>query len=115
MAQAVYKIMTKAQWVEFEGSKTFSGASIDLVDGYIHLSTASQMRETAAKHFGGQAGLMLVALAGDNLGTALKFEPSRGGELFPHLYAPLLLGQVLWAKPLPLDDAGKHVFPETEQ
>jgi uncharacterized protein (DUF952 family) len=115
MAQEVYKIMTEAQWIEFEASKTFSGASIDLVDGYIHLSTASQMRETAARHFGGQTDLILVAFPGDNLGTALKYEPSRGGELFPHLYAPLLLEQVLWAKPLPLDEAGKHVFPETEQ
>lgn len=115
MEKNVYKIMTDAQWAEFSAKGVFAGASIDLNDGYIHLSTASQVRETAARHFGGQSNLMLIAIAGEKLGAALKHEVSRGGELFPHLYTSLTLEQVLWAKPLPLDSAGKHVFPETSK
>ncbi len=115
MEKDIYKIMTNAQWAEFSAKGVFTGASIDLNDGYIHLSTASQVRETAAKHFGGQNNLMLVAIVGEKLGTALKFEVSRGGELFPHLYSSLTLEHVLWAKPLPLGATGLHVFPETGQ
>ncbi len=115
MAQIVYKIMNKAQWADFEAKGLFAGASIDLTDGFIHLSTDSQMRETAEKYFAGQDDLMLVAAAGERLGDALKYEVSRGGDLFPHLYAPLALYMVLWAKPIPLDAEGKHVFPEISQ
>ncbi len=112
MTKIIYKIMSKAQWGDFKANCVFTGAEIDLADGYIHLSTGTQVLETAAKHFAGQNDLMLVAVAGDRLGDAMKFEVSRGNDLFPHFYAPLRRQHVLWAKPLVLDANGKHVFPE---
>ena len=81
-------------------------------DGYIHFSTGEQVAETAARHFAGAADLVLVAVAAAALGPALKWEPSRGGALFPHLYGALPLDAVLWVKPLPLGADGRHVFPE---
>ena len=87
-----------------------AGAPIDLADGYIHFSTAAQVAETAAKHFFGQSGLVLVAIDPQTLGPALKWEVSRGGALFPHLYASLATADALWAKPLPLDAEGRHDF-----
>ena len=89
----------------------FKGAGIDINDGFIHFSTAQQAAETAAKHFAGQAGLVLVAVDAEKIGAALKWEVSRGGQLFPHLYASLPIRDVAWAKPLPLGPDGKHVFP----
>ena len=89
----------------------FAGAAIDLQDGYIHFSTAAQAQETAAKHFRGQAELVVLEIDGATLGDALKWEPSRGGALFPHLYGPLGLYSVLRVDPLPLGADGKHVFP----
>ena len=80
----------------------FTGALIDVTDGFIHFSTASQAAETARRHFAGQADLLLVAIDADRLGAALRYEASRGGDLFPHLYAPLELSAVRWVKPLPL-------------
>ncbi len=105
----IYKIATADQWREAEGAGRFEGAPVDLADGFIHFSTAEQTRETAAKHFAGQSGLVLAALDADALGDALKWEVSRGGALFPHLYRPFELKEVLWAKPLPLLD-GAHDF-----
>lgn len=107
----VYKILRSAEWTAFEASGVTDGAPVDLADGYIHLSTASQAPETAAKHFAGGEGLWLLAVATDGLGGDLRWEPSRGGQLFPHLYAPLRRAHVVWAKPLPLGPDG-HVFPE---
>ena len=86
------------------------GAPIDLSDGYVHFSTAQQAAETAAKHFAGVDGLLLLAVDGDGLGDLLKWEVSRGDALFPHLYRALRLSDVLWAKPMPLVD-GVHQFP----
>ncbi|AYG65139.1 MULTISPECIES: DUF952 domain-containing protein [unclassified Rhizobium] len=108
----VYKIVPDALWQQARQTGVFHGAAIDLTDGFIHFSTAKQARETAARHFAGQTGLLLVAIDGEALGDKLVFEPSRGGDLFPHLYAPLPLSAVLWEKPLPLGDDGAHVFPE---
>lgn len=109
----IYKIVPEELWLEARAAGRFDGAAIDLADGYIHFSTAAQARETARRHFHGQTGLLLVAVAATSLGEALKFEPSRGGDLFPHLYGPLDLAAVLWEKPLPLDAAsGLHRFPE---
>ena len=108
----VYKIVPDALWQEARQTGIFHGAAIDLTDGFIHFSTAAQARETAARHFAGQKGLLLVAVDGMSLGDKLVFEPSRGGDLFPHLYAPLPLSAVLWEKPLPLGADGAHVFPE---
>jgi uncharacterized protein (DUF952 family) len=112
MSSIIYKIVPATLWQDALNRGEFKGASIDLTDGYIHLSTAEQARETAARHFAGQDGLVLVAVDAEKLGDKLVFEPSRGGDLFPHLYGPLTLDSVLWAKPLPLDADGNHVFPE---
>jgi uncharacterized protein (DUF952 family) len=111
MTNIIYKICPEALWREAEKAGRFEGAPIDLADGYIHFSTAGQATETAAKHFAGQADLLLVAVDARPLGGALKWEVSRGGALFPHLYAPLDLSAVLWVKPLPIGADGMHVFP----
>ena len=111
MAKVIYKICPEALWREAEKVGRFDGAPIDLADGYIHFSTAEQVGETAAKHFAGQTDLLLVALEAGPLGEALTWEASRGGALFPHLYAPLDPSAALWVKPLPLGADGSHVFP----
>lgn len=111
MRQIIYKICPEALWRQAETSGVFTGAPVDLADGFIHFSTAEQVRETAAKHFAGQDGLLLVAIDEARLGPALKYEVSRGGALFPHLYAPLDLQAVAWVKPLPLGAGGAHEFP----
>jgi uncharacterized protein (DUF952 family) len=85
---------------------------IDFQDGYIHFSTGTQVRETARLHFAGQEDLVLVAVDAVPLGEALKYEASRGGDLFPHLHAPLDLAAVLFVKPLPLGPDGRHMFPD---
>jgi uncharacterized protein (DUF952 family) len=108
----IYKIVPESLWQEARAAGVFRGAAIDLTDGYIHFSTAPQARETAARHFAGQAGLLLVAVEAAVLGDALVFEPSRGGDLFPHLYGALPLSAVLWEKLLPLGADGMHEFPE---
>lgn len=108
----IYKIVTRGQWAEAEKTGRFDGAPVDHADGFIHLSAADQVRETAAKHFGGQSDLLLVGVEAEKLGSALKWETSRGGALFPHLYSPLDLAMVEWVKDLPLGPDGKHVFPE---
>ncbi|HSX59585.1 MAG TPA: DUF952 domain-containing protein [Tahibacter sp.] len=107
----VYKIVAASQWEDAERTGAFAGSEVDTRDGFIHLSTSEQARQTAALHFNGQAGLLLVAVDAEALGDALKYEPSRGGALFPHLYAPLSTASVRWVRPLPLDVAGNHVFP----
>lgn len=112
MTRIVYKIVPDTIWQQARMSGVFEGAAIDLADGYIHFSTATQARETAARHFSGQQGLLLVAVDADRLGDSLKFEPSRGGDLFPHLYATLTMDAVLWERPLPLGAGGDHIFPE---
>jgi uncharacterized protein (DUF952 family) len=108
----IYKIVPQPLWAKAEKTGVFEGAAIDLTDGYIHFSTAPQVAKTAALHFAGQNDLLLVAVDGGKLGELLKFEPSRGGDLFPHLYATLPLDTVLWATPMPLGPGGIHVLPE---
>jgi uncharacterized protein (DUF952 family) len=112
MAITIYKICAAALWREAARERCFRGAAIDARDGFIHFSTAAQVAETAAKHFAGAADLVLVAVDARALGTALRWEPSRGGALFPHLYGVLALDAVLWVKPLPLGADGRYVFPE---
>ena len=107
----IYNICSEALWREAE-RVGFAGAAIDLEDGYIHFSTAAQAPETAARHFGGQGDLVLVAIDAGALGDGLRWEPSRGGDLFPHLYGALRLDAVRWVRPLPLGADGRHVFPE---
>jgi len=109
--KTIYKIVPRELWQEARTAGPFKGASIDLKDGYIHFSTAAQAIETARLHFTGQADLLLIAVDATLFGEALKWEASRGGDLFPHLYADLPLDAVLWEKPLALGDDGLHVFP----
>jgi uncharacterized protein (DUF952 family) len=108
----IYKICDVGLWAAAERAGRFEGAPVDLADGYIHFSTAGQVAETAARHFAGMDDLVLVAVDDARLGPALRYEPSRGGALFPHLYGVLGMDAVLWVKPLPLGPDGRHVFPE---
>ena len=114
MTHLIFKIAPRALWQAAEAKGVFDGAPIDHTDGYIHFSTADQAVETAAKHFAAQHDLVLVAVEADRLGAALKYEVSRGGDLFPHLYASLPLAAVAWVKPLPLGADGRHQFPEMQ-
>ncbi|ARQ00287.1 DUF952 domain-containing protein [Pseudorhodoplanes sinuspersici] len=107
----IYKIVPASLWQDAQEAGVFAGSEVDLRDGYIHFSTAQQVVETAAKHFAGQRDLVLLHIDADLLGDALKWEPSRGGALFPHLYDKLDVAQVLCVDPLPLGDDGRHVFP----
>ena len=108
----IYKLCPNSLWREAEAAGVFHGMPIDIDDGYIHFSTGAQVKETARLHFAGQEDLVLVAISTDALGEALKYEPSRGGQMFPHLFAPLDLAAVLWVKPLPLGADGLHRFPD---
>ena len=110
----IYKICAADLWRAAERAGAFAGAPVDRDDGFIHFSTAAQVRETAAKHFQGRHDLLLIAVDADALGAALCYEPSRGGELFPHLYGALPLAAVRRVEPLPLDGEGRHLFPELE-
>ncbi|MGO1161117.1 DUF952 domain-containing protein [Brucella pseudogrignonensis] len=110
----IYKIAPRDLWAQAEEAGKFTGAPVDIADGYIHFSTHEQVCETAAKHFAGQADLLLVSVDAAALGDALKYETSRGGALFPHLYAVLPLSAVTKVEPLPLGDNGLHIFPELE-
>lgn len=105
----IYKIFRTPEWQALQTDGSTAGAPVDLADGYIHFSTAAQAPETAARHFAGVDGLWLIAVDAEGL-DGLKWEPSRGGALFPHLYRPLRLEEVVWAEPLPLSAEG-HVFP----
>ncbi|MCO8144253.1 DUF952 domain-containing protein [Rhodovulum tesquicola] len=107
----IYKIFRRAEWDAFRAAGLTAGAPVDLADGFIHLSTAEQVTGTAEKHFAGESDLVLVAVAADRLGEALRWEPSRGGALFPHLYRELSVADVVWDKSLPLGATG-HIFPE---
>lgn len=107
----IYKIAGAAEWRDAEAAGCFRGAAVDLADGYIHFSTADQVAETAAKHFAGRDDLVLVAVDSGRLMPPPVWEPSRGGALFPHLYAALDLAAVAWAEPLPLGADGRHMFP----
>ena len=107
----IYKIFRSPEWQEFRAHGESRGAPIDLADGYIHFSTGPQVGETCQKYFAGADGLVLLALDAEDLGRDLKWEPSRGGALFPHLYRALRLADVLWHADLPLG-ADRHVFPD---
>ena len=107
----IYKICSRALWDETLLAGRFPGAPVDIKDGYIHFSTAAQVRETARLHFSGADDLMLLALDPDGLGDALVFEASRGGALFPHLYGSFTPDDVAWHAPLPRGADGAFVFP----
>ena len=105
----IYKIFRANEYAEFARAGETTGAPIDVTDGYVHFSTAEQAAETVAKHFAGEAGLKVLVLEAEALGDALKWEPSRGGQLFPHLYRSLRSEDVISAHDLPLTD-GVHDF-----
>jgi uncharacterized protein (DUF952 family) len=107
----IFKIFRRAEWEALRRDGQTPGAPVDIADGYIHFSTAAQVAETAARHFAGVGDLVLVAVEAEALGGALRWEPARGGALFPHLYRPLRLSDVVWDTSLPLGAAG-HIFPE---
>lgn len=107
----ILKIFRRSEWEEFRATGETAGAPVDLQDGFIHFSTPAQVVETAARHFADESNLVLVAFDGDRLGEQLKWEASRGGALFPHLYRRLRLTEVVWDKSLPLGATG-HIFPE---
>lgn len=107
----VFKLVPRGLWAEAEASGEFSGAPVDRADGYIHFSTAAQLRETARRHFRGVEDLLVVAVDAAALGDALRWEPSRGGDLFPHLYATLPMTAVTAVEPLGPDGDGGHRFP----
>jgi len=111
-AHLIYKISPRATWDAAVAVGSFTGAPVDLADGFIHFSTATQVAETAAKHFRGHADLILIAIDAAVLGTALKWEPSRGGALFPHLYAPLDVAHARQIYDLPLDPDGVPIIPD---
>jgi uncharacterized protein (DUF952 family) len=107
----IYKIVSSSLWRDAESVGVFRGAPVDLADGFIHFSTATQAEETAVKHFAGQSDLLLVSVEAETFGARLKWEPSRGGALFPHLYDVLDLAAVTKVEPLPLGADGRHRFP----
>lgn len=107
----VYKILRAEESAAFRAAGETAGAPVDRADGFIHLSTAAQAPGTAAKHFAGEEGLVILALDAGALGPALRWEVSRGGAAFPHLYRALRLDEVVWHAPLPLGPEG-HDFPE---
>ncbi len=111
MSQPIYKICPRALWREAEKAGRFDGAPIDRADGYIHFSTGTQVRETAARHFSGESGLLLITVDAEALGEQLRWEPSRGGALFPHLYGSLPMSAVRHVAPLPMSPDGGHNFP----
>jgi uncharacterized protein (DUF952 family) len=110
----IYKICPQAEWSAAQAAGAYCGSPADERDGFIHFSTAAQVAGTAARHFAGQSGLILVAVEADALGGQLRWERSRGGDLFPHLYGALSLAAVRWARLLPDEHAGRRILPELE-
>jgi uncharacterized protein (DUF952 family) len=111
----IYKICPAGSWRKAEIEGVFCGSGVDHDDAYLHFSTGAQVAETAARHFAGMDDLMLIAVDASRLGAALKWEPARAGDLFPHLYEPLPLVAVSWAIPLSLGEDGRHRFPALEE
>jgi uncharacterized protein (DUF952 family) len=109
----IYKIVPSELWREAVAVGWFAGAGVDVADGFLHFSTAAQVRDTAAKHFAGLADLVLVAVDTAPIASALRWQPSRGGDLFPHLYQALPMTAVQWATPLPVGSDGRHEFPSS--
>lgn len=108
----IVKVLRADEWARFEREGRFEGAPVDVSDGYIHFSTPAQVAETVAKHFQGEQGLQILAIDPALLGDRLRWEPSRGGQLFPHLYGVLEMNHVLWHETLRIEPNGQHIFPE---
>lgn len=111
MQPAIYKVVSTYEWQEASESGIFKGAAIDLTDGYIHFSTKEQVQETVDKHFQGQDNLLLIRFEAGQFGEDLKWEVSRGGALFPHLYADLPCDSAESTWELPMNEDGSHQFP----
>ncbi|MGB7325838.1 MAG: DUF952 domain-containing protein [Rubripirellula sp.] len=111
MASTLYKVVPQTVWQAATQAGSFAGHGIDLVDGFIHLSLPEQVAETLARHFAGQRELVLVTVDGDQLGETLRFEPSRGGDLFPHVYGSIPISAVTGVALLLIGDDGHHVLP----
>lgn len=107
----IYKVCRRSAWEKAVQLGEFAGAEIDVTDGFIHFSAGHQVVETVGKHFAGQDDLLLVSVNADSLGPDLKWEPSRGADLFPHLYSALPMDKAVRVDELPLGDDGRHVFP----
>jgi uncharacterized protein (DUF952 family) len=107
-----YKLCSVAEWAEAEAAGLWVGSAVDVTDGFIHFSTAHQLAGTAAKHFFGRSDLLLVSIDPAGFGDALKWELSRGGDMFPHLYAPLPVAAAVAVRPVLLDAGGVHILPE---
>lgn len=106
----IYKLLTRPEWLAASDAGVFVGSPVDIADGYIHFSTAAQARETGRKYFSGVAELVAVAFEAESLGDSLKWEPSRGGDLFPHLYGPLPTALAVEATPVELGADGVPVL-----
>ena len=111
MTRMVYHMCPEEVWTEAVAAGRYDGGADDRRDGFIHFSTAEQLPESARRHRAGQPGLMLIAVEAEGLGERLRWEPSRGGALFPHLYGPLLPHEAAQVLPLPLGPDGLHLFP----
>lgn len=112
MNDVAWKLVDRAEWIAARVAGAYAGSAVDLADGYIHLSGAEQLAETARRHYAGRTGLMLVAVDLRSLGDDLKWEASRGGALFPHLYAPLPVAAATQERPLSVDDEGIMQFDD---
>ncbi len=107
----IYKILRADEWDALSTLGTTAGSPDDAADGYVHFSTADQVADTLRKHFDGQDGLVLLAMDADRLGESLRWEPARDGADFPHLYRALSLSDVIWNRPIAVQD-GRHVLPD---
>jgi len=105
----IYKILPRADWTAAHEAGRFEGSPVDRQDGFIHFSTGAQAQETARRHFAGQTGLVVLEVEADDLGEALRWEASRGGDLFPHLYGPLDAHHVRYVTEAPLGDDGAPI------
>lgn len=114
MAPMIYHMCPSETWEEAKRTGTYRGTADDLRDGFIHFSTAGQIAESARRHRAGQAGLVLVAVESERLGDRLKWEASRDGDLFPHLYGALDPAEAANVRPLPLGPDGLHAFPSLD-
>jgi len=112
MAELIYKILPRGEWDNALAEGVFHGSGIDLKDGYIHFSDANQVQETARLHFAGKTNLVLVSVDPKLVSAEIKWEASRNGNLFPHLYGPLNLDSVKSVDELQVADSGEHLFPD---
>lgn len=111
----IYHVCERAAWEAVQSAGRYLGSAQDRRDGFIHFSTVAQVEASAAKHHAGRAALVLLAVDPGALGDALRWEPSRGGDLFPHLYGPLPLAAVRWAEELAVGPDGRHLFPRLDR